>query len=99
MFLIHFLIHFVCFILTEYAKANVELAEKQFLKECLMQRLPNLAPHSNQFEAQIVITRISITCKCGELKTGEKCSTFNSIDEQKWTEFMGNLNNGVYRSN
>lgn len=84
---------------SEYAKANVELAEKQFLKECLMQRLPNLAPHTYQFESQIVVTRISMACTCGELKTGETCSKFNSIDQQKWTEFMGNLNSGVYRSN
>lgn len=75
----------------------MELAEKQFLKECLMKRMPNLAPHTHQFESQIVVTRISITCSCGDLKTGEKCSTFNSIEKQKWTEFLEN--SGVYQSN
>lgn len=64
-----------------------------------MKRMPNLAPHTYQFESQIVVTRISIKCTCGDLKTGEKCSTFKSMDDQKWTEFMGNLNSGVYRSN
>lgn len=92
-----FSFHF--FVPAEYAKANVGIVENRFLKDCLMLRLPNLAPHTFQFEPQIVVTRISIACTCGVLKTGEKCSTFNSIDEQKWTEFMGNLNSGVYRSN
>lgn len=81
---------------TDYAKSNIELIEKHFLKDCLNQRLPNLTPHTYQFESQIVVTRISITCSCGDLKADEKCSTFNTIDKQKWTEFMGNLNNGVY---
>lgn len=94
MFVIYFHFQF-----PEYARNNVELAEKQFLKECLMKRMPNLAPHTYQFESQIVVTRISMTCTCGDLKTGEKCSTFNSIEQQKWTGFMGNLNSGVYRSN
>ncbi|XP_031637456.1 uncharacterized protein LOC116349932 [Contarinia nasturtii] len=84
---------------SEYARNNVELVEKQFLKECLIKRMPNLAPHIYQFESQIVVTRISITCACGDLKAGEKCSKFNSIDRQRWTEFMGNLNSGgVYLS-
>lgn len=59
-----------------------------------MKRIPNLTPHTYQFESQIVVTRISITCACGDLK-GEKCSQFQSIDRQKWTEYMGNLN-GIY---
>lgn len=82
----------------EYAKANFELAKNQILKRCVLDRLPNLAPHSNQMDAQIVVTRISITCACGDLKTGEQCSTFNRFEDQKWTEFMGNMNSGAYRS-
>lgn len=77
----------------------MELIEKQFLKQCLLQRMPNLTPHTFQFDPQIVVTRISITCSCGDLKTSEKCSTFKPIEQQKWTEFMGNLNNGFYVSN
>lgn len=70
--------------------------EKKFLKQCLQIRLPNLQPHSAKFEAQIVITRISIKCSCGNLINGEICSKLNTIDKQKWTEFMGNSGNGVY---
>ena len=70
--------------------------EKQFLKQCLKIRLPNLQLHNSRFESQIVVTRISITCSCDDLKTGESCSTFNSIDKQKWTEFMGNTKHGFY---
>lgn len=83
-------------LVTEYTKTNVESIEKHFLKQCLEQRLPNVTPHTIRFESQIVATRISITCSCGDLKAGEKCSTFNTIENQKWTEFMGNSNNGVY---
>lgn len=83
---------------SEYAKANFELAKNQILKRCVLERLPNLAPHSNQMDAQIVVTRISIKCACGDLKTGEQCSTFNRYEDQKWTEFMGNMNSGAYRS-
>lgn len=82
----------------EYAKSNLELAKSQMLKRCVLERLPNLSPHTNEMDAQIVVTRISITCACGDLKTGEQCSTFNKIEDQQWTEFMGNMNNGVYRS-
>lgn len=80
---------------TEFT-ANLQAIETKLLKECLNERLPNLAPHKTQFESQIVVTRISITCTCDAMKTGEKCSTLNRIDKQHWTEFMGNLNNGIY---
>lgn len=64
------------------------------MKQCLDQRLPNVQPHKTKFESQIVVTRLSITCSCAGIK--EKCSSFNAIDKQKWTEFMGNTNTGFY---
>lgn len=76
--------------------ANLQAIETKLLKECLNERLPNITPHKTQFESQIVVTRISIACTCDAMKTGEKCSTLNRIDQQQWTEFMGNLNNGIY---
>lgn len=76
--------------------ANLQAIETKLLKECLNERLPNLVPHKTQFESQIVVTRISMTCTCDPMKAGEKCSTLNRIDKQQWTEFMGNLNNGIY---
>lgn len=77
-------------------KIPFQLLERNALKECIEQRLPNLSQHENKFEPQIVVTRLSIACACDTMKNGEKCSTLNKIDKQKWTEFMGNLNNGVY---
>lgn len=82
--------------LTDFTKADTLELEKRFMKSCLESRLPNLAPHSSKYESQIVITRLSIKCACGDLKTAEQCSTLKPIDEQKWTEYMGNTNNGVY---
>lgn len=79
-----------------YEKSNLAVMEKIYLKQCIEQRLPNLSPHETKFIPQIIVTRISIQCTCDPLKTGEKCSTLNGIDRQKWTEFMGNLNNGVF---
>lgn len=76
--------------------ANLQAIETKLLKECLSERLPNLSPHKTQFESQIVVTRVSITCTCDVMKTGEKCSTLNPIQKQRWTEFMGNLNSGIY---
>lgn len=75
---------------------NLQTIETKLLKECLNDRLPNLTPHKTQFESQIVVTRVSIKCTCDAMKTGEKCSTLNRIEKQQWTEFMGNLNNGIY---
>lgn len=86
-----FYMHFL-----EFTQAERLRLEKLFLKSCLETRLPNLTPHNSQYESQIVVTRLSIKCACGILKTGETCSTFKPIDEQKWTEFMGNSNNGLY---
>lgn len=81
---------------SDYARANIEAVEKQFVEQCIQQRLPNLEMQRTQFESQVVVTRISIKCSCGSLTADEKCSKFNPIDKQKWTEFMGNLNNGFY---
>lgn len=83
----------------EYAAGNnnnLQELETKLLKECVNERLPNVVPHKTQFESQIVVTRLSITCQCDDMKTGEKCSTLNRIDKQQWTEFMGNLNNGIF---
>lgn len=81
----------------KFDKLPFQILERNALKKCIEQRLPNLSLHQNKFEPQIVVTRLSITCKCDEMKkTDEKCSTLHKIDKQKWTEFMGNLNNGVF---
>lgn len=80
--------------LSAYSKEDLVDIEKQFMKQCLEQRLPNIQPHKAKFESQIVVTRLSITCSC--MSASEKCSTFNTIDKQKWTEFMGDLNTGFY---
>lgn len=79
-----------------YAAMDLQMMERTLLKKCIDQRLPNAAPHETKFEPQIVITRLSITCTCDTMNAGETCSTLNRIDKQKWTEFMGNLNNGVF---
>lgn len=71
--------------------------EKQFLKQCLLNRLSNLTPPTPKYESQIVVTRISITCNCGnDIKDGEICSKLQPIEKQKWTGFMGNSRNGLY---
>lgn len=77
-------------------KLSLEILERNALRDCIEQRLPNLSPHEAKFEPQIIITRLSITCTCDAMRTGEKCSALNQIDKQQWTEFMGNLNNGVF---
>lgn len=81
---------------------NSELTvEKAFLSECLQKRLPNLADQHDQwsgqkYETQIVITRISIKCDCDNLESNEVCSKLNSVENQKWTGYMGNNGNGIY---
>lgn len=72
------------------------LLEKKALKQCLKTRIQNAAPAQPKFESQTVLTRISISCKCGSLQAGEICSKLNTIDNQKWTGFMGNNRNGLY---
>lgn len=71
--------------------------EKQFLEECLMIRLKDsVIPQQSNYESQLVVTRISISCSCNELSSGETCSAFDSIENQQWTQFMGNGGNGLF---
>lgn len=70
--------------------------EKNMLKQCLMNRIHTAVPTQPKFESQTVVTRISISCKCGNLQPGEICSKLNNIEKQKWTGFMGNNRNGLY---
>lgn len=78
------------------------MLQKKYLKECLKNRLANIPIDSFQpkqnYETQIVITRLSISCKCSDdLKPNkEVCSTLNGMQQQKWTEFMGSNLNGIY---
>lgn len=76
--------------------------QKNFLKECLKNRLINnqqsepLTPRPS-YETQITIIRLSITCTCSELNPAkEVCSSFKNIKDQKWTEYMGNQLDGTY---
>lgn len=76
--------------------------QKNFLKDCLKARLLNLQsqePPSDKlaYETQITIIRLSITCTCNEINPQkEVCSTFKSIKDQRWTEYMGNQLDGTY---
>ena len=71
--------------------------EKRFLDECLVARLKEfVAPPQPTIESQLVIQRISIECTCAELSSGEICATFDDMDKQKWTEFMGKTSMGIY---
>lgn len=85
-----------------FPQAN-ELIEwqKNFLKECLKSRLSNIQEseptQKPAYETQITIIRLSITCTCNELNPlKEVCSTFKNINQQKWTEYMGNQLDGTY---
>jgi hypothetical protein len=83
-------------------ESELLMLQKKYLKECLKNRLTNIPIDSFQprqnYETQIVITRLSITCKCSEdLKPNkEVCSNLNPVQQQKWTEFMGSNLNGVF---
>lgn len=73
--------------------------QKNFLKECLKSRLINLQAKPNKlaYETQITIVRLSVSCHCNELNPlKEVCSTFKNINQQKWTEYMGNQLDGAY---
>lgn len=75
--------------------------QKKFLKDCLTNRLSNLqqpeAAQKPAYETQITIIRLSISCTCNELNPQrEVCSTFKNINQQKWTEYMGNQLDGTY---
>lgn len=76
--------------------------QKNFLKECLKNRLLSLqesepATPKLAYETQITVVRLSISCTCNELNPKrEVCSTFKPIKEQKWTEYMGNQLDGTF---
>lgn len=72
--------------------------EKRFLDECLVARLKEfIVPPQQTMDSQLVVQRLSIECTCSEpLSSGEICSTFDDIENQKWTEFMGRSGMGVY---
>lgn len=76
--------------------------QKNFLKDCLKSRLLTLQQEETvtpktAYETQITIVRLSISCTCNELNPKrETCSTFKNINQQKWTEYMGNQLDGVY---
>ncbi|XP_065355073.1 uncharacterized protein LOC135949436 [Calliphora vicina] len=81
-----------------YTMDNQRALRKQFLKQCLNERLVNINPDLPKYESQLVVTRLSITCTCRSLQAGEVCSELDDIKQQKWTEFMGNDGNGFYRN-
>lgn len=76
--------------------------QKNFLKECLKSRLMSLQsqdpqPQKPAYETQITIIRLSISCTCNYINPKkEVCSTFKNINQQKWTEYMGNQLDGTY---
>ncbi|KAL7730127.1 hypothetical protein ACLKA6_009400 [Drosophila palustris] len=79
-----------------YTADNLRVLRKQFLKQCLSERLVDADPALPKYESQLIITRIGITCTCRSLQPGEVCSELDHIDAQRWTEFMGNDGNGFY---
>ncbi|XP_060646126.1 uncharacterized protein LOC132784493 isoform X1 [Drosophila nasuta] len=79
-----------------YTADNLRVLRKQFLKQCLSERLVDADPALPKYESQLIITRISITCSCRSLQPGEVCSELDHIDAQRWTEFMGNDGIGFY---
>ncbi|XP_073837613.1 uncharacterized protein [Musca autumnalis] len=79
-----------------YTMDNQRALRRQFLKQCLNERMVNINPEMPKYESQLVITRLSITCTCRSLQPGEVCSELDDIETQRWTEFMGNDGNGFY---
>ncbi|KAH8273187.1 hypothetical protein KR018_011466 [Drosophila ironensis] len=75
---------------------NLRDLRKQFLKQCLRERLVDAEPALPKYESQLVVTRIGITCSCRSLRPGEVCSELDPLEGQRWTEFMGNSGNGFY---
>ncbi|XP_067628108.1 uncharacterized protein [Eurosta solidaginis] len=75
---------------------NLRILRKQFLKQCLSDRLVNVTPHVPLYESQLIVTRIGITCTCRALQTGEVCSELDDMQMQHWTEYMGNGGHGYY---
>ncbi|XP_054725207.1 uncharacterized protein LOC129235409 [Anastrepha obliqua] len=79
-----------------YTMDNLRILRKQFLKQCLSDRLVNVTPHVPQYESQLIVTRIGISCTCRALQAGEVCSELDDIQMQRWTEYMGNRGHGYY---
>ncbi|XP_036332525.1 uncharacterized protein LOC118743867 [Rhagoletis pomonella] len=79
-----------------YTLDNLRILRKQFLKQCLSDRLVNVTPHVPQYESQLIVTRIGISCTCRTLQAGEVCSELDDIQTQRWTEYMGNGGHGYY---
>ncbi|XP_034661949.1 uncharacterized protein LOC117897306 [Drosophila subobscura] len=79
-----------------YTIDNLRVLRKQFLKQCLSERLVDSEPALPKNESQLIVTRIGITCTCRSLQPGEVCSELDPIDAQHWTEFMGNHGHGYY---
>ncbi|SPP83734.1 uncharacterized protein LOC117586183 [Drosophila guanche] len=79
-----------------YTIDNLRVLRKQFLKQCLSERLVDSEPALPKFESQLIVTRIGITCTCRSLQPGEVCSELDPLDAQHWTEFMGNHGHGYY---
>ncbi|ALC46949.1 CG6184 [Drosophila busckii] len=79
-----------------YTAENLRVLRKQFLKQCLSERLVDVEPALPQYESQLIVTRIGLTCTCRTLQPGEVCSELDPIEIQRWTEFMGNDGNGYY---
>ncbi|XP_043651265.1 uncharacterized protein LOC122618774 isoform X1 [Drosophila teissieri] len=79
-----------------YTIDNLRVLRKQFLKQCLSERLVDAEPALPKFESQLVVTRIGITCTCRSLRPGEVCSELDPAEAQRWTEFMGNSGHGFY---
>ncbi|XP_002072393.2 uncharacterized protein LOC6649569 [Drosophila willistoni] len=82
-----------------YTMDNLRVLRKQFLKQCLSERLVDSEPALPKYESQLIVTRIGITCTCRSLQPGEVCSELDHIDAQRWTEFMGNDGHGYYTNN
>ncbi|XP_033236760.1 uncharacterized protein [Drosophila pseudoobscura] len=79
-----------------YTIDNLRVLRKQFLKQCLNERLVDSEPALPKYESQLIVTRIGITCTCRSLQPGEVCSELDPLDAQRWTEFMGNHGHGYY---
>ncbi|KAH8374869.1 hypothetical protein KR200_007796, partial [Drosophila serrata] len=82
-----------------YTIDNLRVLRKQFLKQCLSERLVDAEPALPKFESQLVVTRIGITCTCRTLRPGEVCSELDPLEGQRWREFMGNSGHGFYANN
>ncbi|XP_012162014.1 uncharacterized protein LOC101461950 [Ceratitis capitata] len=79
-----------------YTEDNLRILRKQFLKQCLSDRLVDVTPQVPKYESQIIVTRIGITCTCSWLPSHMICSELDDIQTQRWTGYMGNDGHGYY---